>query len=207
MENFISQLREKLNAELPGREAQYKMAHIGREILKYDPHALPINHRKAGVLLLLYPHQNQWFFPLIRRTESPYHGRQISFPGGGWEAGDANLQITALRESQEEIGLPLHKIEVLGKLTDLYIPVSQNLVHPYVGLMHEKPVFQADEKEVEEVIEVSIDYLLNPAIAKTIGIQATPKIYIPEAPYFDVHGNVVWGATAMILSEFLHILK
>ena len=133
------------------------------------------------------------------------HSDQISFPGGKFEKGDKNLIDTALRESHEEIGVPVKDIRILGTLTPLFIPVSNIEVHPAVGYILYEPVFKPDKTEVKSIIETPLDYLLRPDIVKkkTTVIQ-NMNIQIP---YYNFNGRHIWGATAMILSEFLEIIK
>ncbi|HEX2934725.1 MAG TPA: CoA pyrophosphatase [Bacteroidales bacterium] len=199
--SFILNLRERLNEALPGEAAQLKMAPSYR-------HMFPLNDKEgnAGVMILLYPVSGELTTVFMKRTEYPgVHSGQISFPGGRFEPEDSDLQTTALRETEEEFGIAARNIEVLGKLTPLYIPVSRMEVHPFVGYLAERPMFSPDPREVERLIEIKIADLLQTSIVKTK--PQNYKDYKGFAPYFEVHENHVWGATAMILSEFLEIIR
>jgi len=199
--DFISLLRDELRKELPGIDYQYKMAPALRIKIRRDQ-----AQKKAAVLILLYPSANQIHTVLIQRTEYPgAHGGQISLPGGKKEEGDPDCMSTALRESQEEIGIIPEKVELLGRLTDLFIPVSSMLVCPVIGFCNEKPSFNPDPQEVEYLIETPIDHFLDPEIKKN----KTRIILFNKAlvPYYHIDGHTVWGATAMIISEFEEVLR
>jgi 8-oxo-dGTP pyrophosphatase MutT (NUDIX family) len=199
--DWIAGLRDELTKPLPGLQAQMRMA---PSVIRPGKSALPA--RDSGVLLLLYTANKRLNTVFMKRTEygGPHSG-QISFPGGKFEKGDASLTDTALRESHEETGISKGAVEVLGVLTPLTIPVSNFKLLPVVGFIPEKPQFSIDPKEVEYLIEAEIRLLLKAVIVKKeilmLGDQSI------EVPYYDIHGNHVWGATAMILSEFLEIIK
>lgn len=198
---FISKLRIQMKKNLPGEAAQLKMAPSYR-------HLIPPGDKlgDAGVMLLIYPLSGELNTVFMQRTVYPgAHSGQISFPGGRFEPEDSDLATTALRETEEEFGIAAKDIEVLGKLTPLHIPVSRMEVHPFVGFLAERPAFLPNPQEVERLIEIKIADLLQPSIIKT-----KPKLYNDfkgSIPYFEVHENQVWGATAMILSEFLEIIR
>ena len=203
---MIDNLRNALAGELPGREAQYRMAHYSRMGFKdMMLDELPENHRRSAVLALLFPENGEWHTVLMRRTaHNDAHSRQVSFPGGGVEPGDGDdLSRTALREAQEELGIAPERVELLGRLTELYIPVSNNLVFPFVGLAEERPDFTPDPLEVEEVLLPPLRFFRDPAHQKLADIPLPKGGVLRDVPYFDVHGNLVWGATAMMLSELM----
>jgi 8-oxo-dGTP pyrophosphatase MutT (NUDIX family) len=209
MTNLIQDLRKRLQEPLPGIAAQMKMIshRLAISTDKVSHFKIPETHKKASVLALLYLKGNVWYTALMQRPESPYpHSRQISFPGGGVEEFDINTQDTALRETEEEFGIPKNTIEVLGQLTDLYIPVSNYLVHPFVGYLSAPPLFIPDSSEVEEILEIPIAHLLDIQNRKIKTI-ATHSGTLPDVPYFDLNQKVVWGATAMMLSEFATVLE
>ena len=122
------------------------------------------------------------------------------------EPGDKDLIHTALRESHEELGIVSDRVEVLGKMTELFIVPSNFSVLPVVGFSSERPDFTPDPREVKEVIEVPLDHLLHPDNTKIKPIKVGGNITL-QAPYYDVYGHTVWGATAMMLSEFLTVFK
>jgi 8-oxo-dGTP pyrophosphatase MutT (NUDIX family) len=207
----LEDIRRALAGPLPGIEGQIKMAPQLRadQVNRWET---PDNYREASVLLLLYPHTtNGWSGPelhvvLTRRPEYPgAHSGQISLPGGRRE-GDESLQTTALREVYEEIGLAPSTIEVIGQLSPLYTPPSNFYIYPFIGYSAARPAFQPDAKEVAELIEAPLSLLQNPASHKE-EIWHFPNYGERRVPFFDVFGHHVWGATAMILSEFLILLQ
>ncbi len=197
--NWIALFREELARSLPGASAQMRMA---PSVMRSSRLSLPM--RESGVLLLLYPINGKLHTVLMKRTEygGPHSG-QISLPGGKFEYGDASLVETALRESHEEIGIPPDAVEVLGQLTPLYIPVSNFQLQPVVGYTAERPAFKADPQEVRYLIETGLDILLDPEIIKTETL--TFGELAMQVPYYEISGHHVWGATAMVLSEFLQV--
>ena len=190
---------------LPGRLAQFKMSHVVRR----KEQIIPENARIACTLVLLYPKKEEWHLVLIQRTShnpNDRHGGQISFPGGQQEENDASLSATAIREAQEEIGADPSKITLLGGLTDLYIPVSNFKVYPFVAYTNERPNFELQESEVQAIIEVPLSVLQDEKTRQLTNIKISERITLKEVPYFNVGGKVVWGATAMMLSEFLEAI-
>jgi 8-oxo-dGTP pyrophosphatase MutT (NUDIX family) len=206
---LITQLKERLQGPLPGIDAQLKMMSTGMK--KKDSNAYfkaSEDAKKACVMLLLFKKEGDWHTALMQRPESSYpHSKQISFPGGGLEAIDASLEAGALRETEEEFGIPSRNIETIGRLTDLYIPVSGYLVHPFVGYLEEAPTYIPDPNEVSEIIEVRIADLLNPELRKMTNMEIFGGHTLKDTPYYDLNNKVVWGATAMMLSEFVDVLE
>lgn len=205
MHNFIQHLQTQLQGPLPGQDAQYRMAPAFRG--RQAP--APGQARLAGVLALLYPKDSIWHLALIERVAAvnatDRHGGQISFPGGKYESDDGILLNTALREAQEEIGVVAKDIKMLGALTELYIPVSNFSVHPFVGWLDYVPNFQPQWSEVQAVLEVPFELLQAPATLQTTDVKVGTGMVLKEVPYFNLFGRVVWGATAMILSELLEV--
>lgn len=201
---FLQQLSTRLQQPLPGPPAQYAMAPQMRlpkdKYLKQDN-----NPRESAVMILLYPHDGDPYLVLIERpTYEGAHSGQISLPGGRVEPEDDSLAITALRETEEEVGVIRDKITVVGELTDLYIPASRFLVYPFVGYVMDTPTFVPERKEVAAILEVPLRYLSQPHVRKQTKMRLFNNMWV-NTPYFDIQGRVVWGATAMILSEFLHL--
>jgi 8-oxo-dGTP pyrophosphatase MutT (NUDIX family) len=194
----IDQIRAALHRPLPGIAAQIKLAPETRvESLRATP---PADARPAGVLILLYQHDGVWHFPLMKRTEDGLtHSGQISLPGGSQEAGES-LQETALREACEEIGAACAAVDVIGRLSTLYIPPSNFLVTPTVGYVTERPDFHCDPREVAELIEVPLSRLFDRDVVKRE--PWTLRGVTVEVPFYQIGPHKVWGATAMILSEF-----
>ncbi|MBN1217978.1 MAG: CoA pyrophosphatase [Anaerolineae bacterium] len=204
----IQEIQQALAGPLPGMAGQIKMApqpldgQVNRGVV-------PDDHRQAGVLLLLYPHtsaaQPELHLVLMRRNEYPgVHSGQISFPGGQRE-GDEALQKTALRETREEMGIMPETVEVIGQLSPLYTPTSNFYIFPFVAFSPNRPRFRPDPKEVAELIEAPLKLLLNPATRQE-EIWHLRRIGQRRVPFYRVYGHYVWGATAMILGEFLTLL-
>ena len=192
---------------LPGMEAQIRMAPTNRrdDIRKMGEGHKPL---KSGVLLLLYPlDDGEAGVVFIRRPQyNGVHSGQISFPGGRYEPGDPDLRHTALREAQEEIGIDPEQVEVIGRLTDLYIPPSNHKVSPWVGVMHHRPVFKPDPFEVESILEVALTNFLSEENLQNIPIKLADGSRL-STPCYHIEGNVIWGATAMMMAEFLECIK
>jgi 8-oxo-dGTP pyrophosphatase MutT (NUDIX family) len=196
----LEMLRARLAGPLPGMEAHERMMPITRKTI-YKDIGIPENAKKSAVLLLFYPDEEGLHFPLIERTEYPgVHSRQIGLPGGSWEPGDPDYVATALRETEEEIGVNRHQIEVLGLLSSLYIPPSNFWVQPVIGYLPHKPVFFPDPAEVANIIPANLQELIQ---GKTVGeSQVRHSSGLPiTVPSYTVGGHVVWGATAMMMSE------
>lgn len=199
-------LQQSLAQDLPGREAQLKMSPLPVDWRRFSLEA-PDSHKKSAVLLLFYPEESGVFFPLIKRPSYPgAHSGQVSFPGGKLEPSDPDLVYTALREAEEEIGIDAGKVEVLGKLTDLYIPTSNFLVTPVLGFLAEKPRFVSEVREVARIIPTAVSSIVHPDIRQRTSVAIGEGQQL-ETPYFALDGEVVWGATAMILSELLELLE
>lgn len=201
MNELISQLQTELKKPLPGKEFQDKMAPIIRGDFNSG---LPL--RQAAVLILLYPDEDNLYTLFMKRSEyEGVHSGQISFPGGRLEDGDETLWSTALRETEEEIGVIRNSVSYIGELSSLHIPVSNNEVFPFVGFTDKKPVFISDPIEVEYLIEAELNYLTDPLIVRT------KKMFIRDieidVPFFDIEGHHIWGATAMILNEFIEVVR
>lgn len=208
----LHQLKKQLLLPLPGAIAHQLMAPAHR--LSSPEYLSKISdYKKGSVLILLYEQANTIHFVLTLRQSYPgVHSGQVSLPGGKIEAFDNSPIAAALRETQEEIGINANEIEVLGELSPLYIFPSNFLVHPVVGFLNSSPIFKKEEKEVAEIIEVPLPFLLDAKKRKTKlmdlsrGLKA-PDLTAVEVPYYDIHGHHVWGATAMILSEFLELMN
>lgn len=207
-QSTIHQLSSLLSAPLPGEQAQLMMAPPGRPDMRKSLDSSPTPPRQSATLCLLYPERNNVHFVLIQRPAyNGVHGNQISFPGGKKEKQDTHLLDTALRETQEEIGVQSELIEVIGRLSPLYIPPSRFMVSPFVGFCSSKPVFQADPFEVKEILEIPLAFLVDESF------QTEELIYIKsrnlkfKTPCFKFNERIVWGATAMMLNELATILR
>lgn len=205
-DRLIRQLENRLSEPLPGKEAHLRMSPQPVDLKRFEP-KLPENHRKSGVLILLYPEAGGSYFPLIKRPEYPgVHSGQVAFPGGKMEPEDETIIQTALREAEEEIGIDRSKVTILGNLSDLFIPTSNFLVSPVVGFTDQQPDLIPEEKEVSRIISTELLRLFDPRAKKQKVLELRPNLLL-DTPYFEIDGEIVWGATAMILSELIHILN
>lgn len=202
----IEQLQQRLQQPLPGIAAQNKMASRVREL----PLHVPDDARESAVLALLFPRNGELNLLLIKRIEDGKpHGGQISFPGGRKDPEDESLQITALRETHEEVGIPSTDIEILGQLSSLYIPVSNSNVFPFIGYTPQQPEYILSVNEVQYTLEVPIVKLFQPErkSVKNITPSSFPDIII-KAPVYEWDNNhTIWGATAMMLAELEDIMN
>lgn len=204
-ERLVKTIEKELSRQLPGIDAQKRMAPSIRADLLGNTVPNPAT-RKSAVLILLYPADHGLFFVLIKRqTYDGPHSGQMSLPGGKFDDTDLTLNGTALRETYEEVGVEPGQVRLLGQLTELYIPVSNMVVQPFVGFTPQKPVFTPNLQEVEYVVEVPLTDLLAEAnkSVKVISSHGRPI----TAPYYNLHNEMVWGATAMILSEFEEVVR
>lgn len=203
-DTVLKQMSEVLLHPLPGKAGQMAMAPLPIDEERFADLDLT-RARKGAVLLLLYPDKGGCMVPFIKRSlYEGTHAGQISLPGGKWEPSDASLAYTAQRETEEEIGVKMESMKILGRLSSLYIPPSNYLVEPFIGFVENKPAFIPDPREVDRIITCSFAHLVNQTTRKQKEL-IIRKDYHLTAPYFDIDNEVVWGATAMILSELLHL--
>lgn len=201
-------LKYKLSGNLPGIDAHLKMAPEHRAFQLLAVHDADFNPRLSAVLVILFPDEDKLKVVLIRRSDYVgFHSGQISFPGGRYEESDGDLRVTALREVEEEIGVAADSIELLGQLSDIYVPISNFMVRAYVVYAKKRPSYKPDSREVKEIIEVDLDYFFKDNIVKWKNFPSYNSTHITRAPYYDVDGNVIWGATAMIICELIELLK
>ena len=199
--DFFENLKDELDKGLPGEHAQLKMAPKIRDYFKPK-----VKSRDAGVLILLYQKKGEIYVAFILRNEydGPHSG-QISFPGGKSEKSDKNIIDTALRESHEEIGINPEKVKIVGQLTPLHIPVSNFMVYPIIGIYEDEPIFKADPNEVQKILEVKLKDLIDSDNCTTKEFHYGEISF--TAPIYCPNNITIWGATAMMLSEFLEIVK
>lgn len=202
-EILISQLIDAFKLPLPGHGGLPPRVESNRLAGFPSPNQ---HTRTCATLLNLYPHQGEIYFPLILRPRyDGTHGGQVAFPGGQVEPEDETLVRTALRETQEEIGLKAIDIGVIGKLTEVYIPPSNFLVTPVVGYLPYRPEFFPDVREVDKVIEVPLLELVNNLQIEQRTVNVRRQRF--KTYGFSVEDNWIWGATALMIYEFLEILK
>ena len=201
---FISKLSYRLtNYPLPGHEEIVKRMSPNRMRLKGEPNE---STRRSGVLILFYPKGEDIYLPLILRPQyDGVHGGQMAFPGGRAELKDKNIQATALREAQEEIGIKASDVKIIGNLTELYINPSNLLCQPVLGYINYRPDFYPDEREVAAILQVPLSDFVNPDTVQTRLVEA--RGYKFETPGFIIQDQIVWGATAMMIAELIEIMK
>lgn len=205
MHQLIPFLEQRLSQSLPGKKAQIEMAPEpvdGGEIREMKP---PPEVNKSSVLILLFPNgDDEMELVLTLRSHDIDHGGQISFPGGRAEKGES-LHQAALREAKEEIGVSPNAVTVIGEISELYVSHSNNLVTPVVGFTDRRPEFEINPTEVEEVFAVELHSLLH---KKNITVEDWDlHSYTYRVPYWDLHQVPLWGATAMMLNEFLDLYR
>jgi 8-oxo-dGTP pyrophosphatase MutT (NUDIX family) len=197
-------LRERLQRELPGRLAHEKMLPPGRRLKTFDHELQSI--KLSSVLLLLFPEGDRLFTCLMKRPSTmKHHPGQISFPGGQVEKDDLSAEMTALREAQEEVGIDPSEIEVLGKLSDLYVEVSRFSIQPVLAWADQKPDFTVNSEEVEKLILFPVGDFVSSEIIQEVELPTVTGML--RVKYFPFDGEIIWGATAMILSELIEVLR
>lgn len=204
---FIEYLPKILKQELPAITAHVKMAPLER-VPTLDPEYYKnSNPKMSAVMMLFYPKNKKAHLILIKRNAYPgVHSSQISFPGGKAEPEDADLAATAVRETFEEIGVLPDAIDVIMPFSEIYIPPSNFLVAPFLGVTYTEPVFTANPDEVDALIHLPIDVFLDDSIVINTDIQTSYSQRV-SVPAFKVDEHIVWGATAMILSELKETIK
>ena len=204
---FLKKIPSIINEVLPGDSAHVIMAPLERRELMLNLKLEVVNPRIAAVMMLLYPKNSLTHLVLIIRNTYPgVHSSQIAFPGGKVEKFDVSLQQTALRETWEEIGVVPEKINIIRSFSDVYIPPSNFLVYPFLGICSEELIFTPEPNEVAGILEVSLNDFLNEKNVKSKVI-ATSYSKETAVPVFIMADYVVWGATAMMLSELKEVLK
>lgn len=203
---FLQFVPQIIAAELPALAAHVKMAPLERIISKPNS-ADSQSTRTAAVLMLCYPKNGKTHLVLIVRNEyKGVHSAQIAFPGGKYEEEDLDFSVTALREAYEEIGIHPSQVEIIKPYTQVYIPPSNFMVHPFLGVCHQEINFIPDPKEVAKIIELPIATLLNESIVMETEIPTSDTSSISISA-FSIDDHIVWGATAMMLSELKEVLK
>jgi len=205
MEALKKYLANRLQIELPSEKAHQEAMPFTRKV-QYTKEEL-FGAKKSAVLILFYEKNNKIHLVLIQRPKyEGAHSAQIAFPGGKYEDFDKDLIHTALREANEEVGIVVEDVEVIGKLSEVYIPVSNFLVYPAVGFIDYPPVFKLDEREVAGIIELQVTDLINVEALTISKIDRANESRI-SVPSFIFNGKIIWGATALMLNELRYILR
>ena len=206
-QEFLKHVPKLIDADLPAFESHLKMAPLERlESLK-NSNISDKNPRNAAVMMLFYPKNNNTHLVLIvRNSYEGVHSAQIAFPGGKYELDDENFAVTALRETHEEVGIQPDKIEIVKAFTELYIPPSNFMVYPFLGISKEELVFIPQPSEVANIIELPLSVFLDDALVVET-ILSTSYADNITIPAFKIDGHVVWGATAMMMSELKDVVK
>lgn len=202
---LISNLRVALKQNLPGIAAHQQLMPERKSIQELQLNK--IKPRLSAVLVLLYPKNEQWHIVYIKRSTYPgVHSGQISFPGGKMEQTDNSLADTALREAEEEIGVSADQVQLLGKLSDLYVPPSNFLIKPYVGMLEQGQAFRPESQEVSMIIELELDYLFDAEKLVKWKWPISAKLQ-REVRGYAYQDQLIWGATGMITHELVEVLK
>lgn len=198
---FQNEIKKALQITLPGEASHKKMLPPSRNLVTTPVRRKKLKH--SSVLLALYTENNDLYSCLIKRPKHmKHHAGQIALPGGRIEKGESAVE-TALRETFEEIGVAPENFEILGTLSELYVEVSQFMIHPIVGFLHKKPVFSINKSEVEKMVLFPLLKYRN----KFDTVDMPTNIGTLEVPCIKFDGEIIWGATAMILTEFYDIME
>ena len=207
-DKFLQSLSKIKNIELPAETSHFKMVPPFRqELLKKQKNAIK-KAKQAGVLALFYPDFNNTtrFVLILRKTYKGVHSAQVAFPGGKLEKQDTSLEFTALRETYEEVGVPMHTVKIIRELSQVYIPPSNFYVQPFIGITTQTPHFIKQENEVEAVLEITLEQFLNDKTIISRKVSTSYSVDV-EVPAFKLNDHIVWGATAMMLSEIKDLIK
>ncbi len=203
---FIDDLKRALADPLPGREAQFFMEPLTRQI-ELERQRNRANAKLSAILILLYPKDKKICTVMIKRpVYDGVHSGQIAFPGGKKEEEDIDLIQTALRETEEEIGIKQNSINFIGLLTNLYIPPSNFNVQPVIAYTKSMPNFILEENEVDSILEIDIEEFIKPQNIMHKKVLSRNNLRLSVICYF-IQNEIIWGASAMIISEFVEIIK
>jgi 8-oxo-dGTP pyrophosphatase MutT (NUDIX family) len=206
MDFEIDRLRARLKSPLPGDGAHREVMSYIRETAR-EVRLQRTDYREGAVLMLLYPHRDELHTCLIVRPDyDGVHSGQMAFPGGKREVEDHDLSMTALREAYEEVGIQPESVDLIGCLSEIYIPPSNFLVSPFLGVSAYRPDFLPDQREVAGIVEVPLSLFMDERAIQERAVRIKHDVEL-VVPAFDVYGNTVWGATAMMLAEFRAVVK
>ena len=207
-DEFLVSLSKIKNIPLPAETSQFKMSPpFRRDLIKQYKERMK-EAKRAGVMALFYPDNSKQthLVLILRKTYKGVHSAQIGFPGGKYEDDDKTLEQTAIRETWEEIGVLSHQVKVVKQMTEVYIPPSNFYVQPFIGITQNTPKFIKQDDEVEALIEVDLDHFLDKKSLINKKVKTSYSIEV-EVPAFKLNDYVVWGATAMMLSEIKDLIK
>ena len=206
--SFLESVVKIKHLELFGEQSHAKMSPPYRLDLAKKMKEKAKSARRAGVMALFYPNLTgeTYLVLILRKTYKGVHSAQVGFPGGKYEDEDNDLMITAIRETEEEVGVPESMVNVIKPLSPLYIPPSNFMVHPFIGISEATPTFIKQDEEVEAIIEVKLLDFLDEVNCITTKVPTSYNVEV-EVPAFRLNGHIVWGATAMMLSELKDLLK
>jgi 8-oxo-dGTP pyrophosphatase MutT (NUDIX family) len=206
-QEFLRYVPKLIEARLPAFDAHLKMAPLERLESLRNSNVESGKPRIAAVMMLFYPKNDTTHLVLIvRNSYTGVHSAQIAFPGGKYELEDENFAQTALRETHEEVGIHPDKIEILKSFTALYIPPSNFMVHPFLGISKEELIFIPQPSEVANIIELPLSVFLDDMLVVNTNLSTSYADNI-TIPAFKIEEHIVWGATAMMLSELKEVLK
>lgn len=206
-QDFLAHVPKLMEVGLPASEAHFKMAPLERIESMKNLKIETKNPKTAAVMMLFYPKNGETHLVLIvRNSYQGVHSAQIAFPGGKYEPRDQIFENTALRETHEEIGIPPDSIEILKAFTRLYIPPSNFMVYPFFGICRDEIVFVPDTSEVADIIELPLSVFMGDDILVSVNLTTSYAENI-MVPAFKIEEHIVWGATAMMLSELKEVLK
>lgn len=205
---FINRSSNLKKIRLPGEKAHYKLAPLLRLKELQETGVEQKKPRQAAVMAVFYPNPQErvHFVLILRKNYQGIHSNQVAFPGGRVEKEDRDFAHTALRETEEEVGIPQEQIHVIREMTQIYIPPSNFWVRPFLGIMQTTPRLVPQEEEVEDILEIDLDDFLSDSCLTTQTLSTSYAKNV-EVPAFLLNGHVVWGATAMMLSEMKDVLK
>lgn len=207
-ETFLDSVVKIKHLNLFGEVSHAKMSPPYRLQLAEKMKEKAKNAKTAGVLALFYPNKNAetYLVLILRKTYKGVHSAQVGFPGGKFEDDDIDLMTTAIRETEEEVGVPKRMVSVIKTMSPLYIPPSNFMVHPFVAVSETTPKFTKQDEEVEAIIEVKLKDFLDESNAITSRVPTSFNVEV-DVPAFKLNGHIVWGATAMMLGEIKDLLK